>query len=135
MEHSRMLPGGLLQESGRAKRTPRDWIVDATMVVCALVIGATAFIGTVDHHTDPMKFWDLVIGGLCFIPLWWRRKYPLAVALATGIPSMVSALAAGPGLIALFNVALRGTRRAIVICTVLGVVGGMVFAAVYPDPD
>ena len=48
---------------------------------------------------------------------------------------MFSALAAGPALIALFNVALRGTRRAIIICAVLSVVGGMVFTVVYRDPN
>src|SRR5215218_2424757 len=135
MEHSRMLPGGLLQEPGPIKRTPRDWIVDATMMLCALAIGGLAFFGTVDQHSETMQFWDLVIGALCFIPLWWRRRYPLAVALLTGFPSMISALAAGPALIALFNVALRGSRRAIILCTLLGVAGGMVFALVYPDPD
>ncbi len=130
-----MLPGGLLQAPGPTKRTPRDWIVDATMVLCALAIGGVAFFGTADQHSETMQFWDLVIGVLCFIPLWWRRRHPLAVALLTGIPSMISALAAGPALIALFNVALRGTRRAIVLCTVLSVAGGMVFALAYPDPD
>src|SRR3954454_15348558 len=130
-----MLPGGLLEEPGGAKRTTRDWIVDATMMLCALAIGGIAFAGTAEFHSEEIQLWDLVIGVLCFIPLWWRRTQPLAVALLTGVPSIVSTLAAGPALIALFNVALRGSRRAIILCTVLGVAGGMVFALVYPDPD
>jgi len=130
-----MLPGGLLQEPGRAKRTTRDWIVDVTMIVCALAISLVAYLGSVDSHSEEMQFWDGVIGVLCYIPLLWRRKYPFAVAMLTGVPSVVSAFAAGPALLALFNVALRGSRRAIVVCTVLSVLGGLAFAAIYPDPD
>jgi signal transduction histidine kinase len=129
-----MLPGGLLQEPGE-KRTPRDWIVDVTMLLCALFVGGVALAATEDWRSDTATFYDLVIGGLCLIPLWWRRRYPFAVAVIIFIPSAFSAFAGGPALIALFNVALRGSRRAIVVSTALAVVAGLVFTAIYPDPE
>jgi signal transduction histidine kinase len=129
-----MLPGGLLEESG-GRRSTRDWIVDATMLVIALSVGALALVGTEARHSDEWVFFDLVIGLATLVPLWWRRQYPFAVALATIIPGAISAFAAGAGLIGLFNVAMRGSRRAIVISTILAVVVGTVFALVYPDPE
>ena len=56
---------------------------------------------------------DVVLGVACLIALWWRRSHPGAVGVLTAAAAIVSGLAAGPGLIAGFNVALRGSRRAI----------------------
>src|SRR4051794_31384423 len=130
MDSSRMLPG----EPG-ARRTTRDWIVDATMFVIALGIGAFALGGSEARHSETMLFVDLVIGIAAFIPLWWRRKYPFAVALLTIPVGAISGMAAGPGLIALFNVALRGSRRAIIISTALAVLSGAIYPFVYDDPE
>ena len=129
-----MLPGGLLEESG-GRRSTRDWIVDATMLVLALAVGAIALVTSEARHSDEWVFFDLVIGLAALVPLWWRRRYPFAVALATIIPGAISAFAAGAGLIGLFNVAMRGSRLAIVISTIVAMVVGTVFVAVYPDPE
>ena len=129
-----MLPGGLLEEPG-AKRSTRDWIVDAVMLLVALAIGAFTLCGTENQHSEDMVFFDLVIGLLAIIPLWWRRRWPFAVALITILPGFVSAFAAGAGLIGLFNVALRGSRRAIVISTAAVIAVGAVFPLVYPSGD
>ncbi len=129
-----MLPGGLLEEPG-AKRSARDWIVDATMFVLAVALGMFVFATSEDQHSDGMAFLDVVLGAIALGALWWRRRYPLAVGLIVVVPSAVSAFAAGAGVIALFNVALRGSRRAIIAVAALGLVMGAVFPLVYPDPD
>src|SRR4051794_34652550 len=134
MHSSRMLPGGLLQEPS-AKRTTRDWIVDATMFVLALALGAGALASGADRHSGVTLAADLVIGLVCLGALWWRRRYPYAVALITIIPGAVSAMAAGAGAVGLFNIALRGKRRQIVISTVLAVLAGVAYTFVYPEPD
>jgi signal transduction histidine kinase len=129
-----MLPGGLLQEPG-AKRTARDWIVDVTMFAVAVLVGFVTLGSTEDQHSDEAAFFDLVVGVLALIPLWWRRRYPFAVALVTIAPSAFSAMAAGPALIALFNIALRGTRRQIVIAGLLAVAASSIFPLVYVDDE
>jgi signal transduction histidine kinase len=127
-----MLPGGLLEEPG-AKRSARDWIVDATMLVLALAVGAIALGSTEKQHSEWMAFVDLLVGLAVLVPLWWRRRHPLAVSLIATIPGVISAFAAGAGLVALFNVALRGSRRAIVIATSAALAVGAIFPLVYPD--
>src|SRR5262245_5803216 len=117
-----MLPGGLLEESG-SKRSARDWIVDATMLAVALGVGMVSLGSTEKlHPSDELVFLYLVLGLLALVPLWWRRTHPLAVGLIALPPGVVSAFAAGAGLIALFNAVMHGSRRTIVIITALSVV-------------
>ena len=74
-----------------------------------------------------MVFLDVVLGVLAVVALWWRRRWPLTIALFIAAVGVVSAsFAAGAGLLALFNVALRGSRRAIAIATVAGLVVSVV---------
>ncbi len=129
-----MLPGGLLEEPG-AKRSARDWIVDVTIFVLALAIGVFVFADSEDQHSPELAFWDLLLGAVALVSLWWRRRWPLAVALIAIIPGAVSAFAAGAGLAAYFNIAIRGTRREIVAITALSIVVGVVFSFVYPDDE
>jgi signal transduction histidine kinase len=128
-----MLPGGVLAEPG-AKRTTRDWIVDVTMTLGAAALGLVVLGGTEPYRTEQQVGLDFLIGLPCLLPLWWRRRAPFLVAMIIIVPSAVSAMAAGPALIALFNVALRGTRRQIVIVGVLSVIAGVAFALIYDDP-
>ena len=129
-----MLPGGLLEEPG-AKRSARDWIVDVVVTLVALAIGAIALGETEDLHSDGMAFLDVVLGVAAIIALWWRRRWPLTIALLIAAAGVVSASSAGAGLIALFNVALRGSRRAILIATAAGLVLSWVAPLVYDDPE
>src|SRR3954469_8529772 len=129
-----MLPGSVLQEPG-ARRTARDWIVDATMLLVALAVSSLTLAGSLEQHSEDMVFVDVVIGVAALVPLWGRGEHPFAVALLTIVPGAVSAFAAGAGLFGLFNVALRGSRRAIVISTVVALAGGVAFALLYPPED
>jgi signal transduction histidine kinase len=129
-----MLPGGLLEEPG-AKRSARDWIVDVTAFVVALAIGVLVYAESEDMHSDVMSFYDLVLAVPALLALWWRRRWPVAIAVIAIVPGVISAFAAGAGLIALFNVALRGSRRAIVGCTLLAIAVGIGYALVYPDDE
>jgi len=129
-----MLPGGLLSEPG-AKRTARDWIVDVSMTVIALAVGLLAFAPTEDQHSDFGAFADLVVGVATVIALWWRRRWPFAIGLVTLVPGALSGFAAGAGLFGLFNVALRGTRRQLLVLAAVAFVVAAVYPLVYPDED
>jgi signal transduction histidine kinase len=132
MTRWQMLPGGLLEEPG-AKRTLRDWIVDLTMYAVALVISFIAVADSAHEHTDGLWLADLLGGLVAFVALWWRRSHPVAVAAITIAVAPFSAFASGPGAAALFNLAIRGSRRALVIMVALGLTTSTLYVFVYPD--
>ena len=59
-----------------------------------------------------------------------RRRRAHAHARARSPPS-----SAGAALIALFNVALRGSRRALIATTALGLTTAAIYSLIYPDPE
>jgi signal transduction histidine kinase len=129
-----MLPSALLQESG-AKRTARDWIVDVVMFVIAAGIGVIVYAESESAHSDAENLLDVVLGVTSLVALWWRRRWPLGIGVLITAASAFSAFSAGAALIALFNIAVRGTRRQIIIVVALGVAGGVVYTVMYPTDD
>ncbi len=131
---SRMLPGGLLEASS-GKRSARDWIVDLTMFALAILIGFIALGDSEDQHSELAILIDLVLGVVCAIALWFRRRHPVGVAAFTSACGFVSAMSAGAGLFALFNIVLRGTRRQIVFFSFLALAVSAVFPLVYESDE
>lgn len=129
-----MLPSALLQESG-GKRTARDWLVDAIMFVLAAGIGVLVFAESEEAHSEFEDLLDLVLGVVSLIALWWRRRWPAGTGVLITAASAFSAFSAGAALIALFNIALRGTRRQIIAVTAIGIAGGVVYTLMYPTDD
>ena len=129
-----MLPGALLQESG-SKRTARDWIVDVIMFLIAIGVGVFVYSESEDLHSDLEDFLDSTLGLAALIAMWWRRRWPAAIGFGITAASAFSAFAAGAALIALFNIALRGSRRQIIGITAIGVAGGVVYTLLYPTDD
>jgi signal transduction histidine kinase len=122
-----LLPGEL-HERPDGRRSARDWIVDVLMFLIAIGVGAAVLADGWEEHSDAMAVIDIVLGVVALIALWWRRSHPGPVGALTAAFSIVSGAASGPGLIAGFNVALRGTRREIL--TVVGITA--ISIQVYP---
>jgi signal transduction histidine kinase len=132
--HNPLLPGEL-REHPDGRRSARDWVVDVLMYLIAIGIGIAVAVDTWDVHGELMMLIDLVLGVACLIALWWRRSYPGGIGVLTAAASIVSGLAAGPALVAGFNVALRGTRREIVAVVAVTAAAIVLFPVVYPPSD
>jgi signal transduction histidine kinase len=129
-----LLPGEL-QEQPDGRRSARDWVVDVVMYLIAIGVGTVVAADSWDEHSEPLMLLDLVLGVAALISLWWRRSRPGAVGVLTAAASIVSGLAAGPALLAGFNVALRGTRREILAVVAVTVAAIVLFPLVYPPGD
>jgi signal transduction histidine kinase len=89
-----------------AARTRRDWIVDSALfllaAVFALASGATS---TQYGLHGPLLVIDAIGGAMACLALWWRRRWPLGLGLAS-LPVLAVSSSAGPaGVVILYTVA------------------------------
>jgi len=56
------------------------------------------------QHIAPVPLTvDVVLGGLCSLGVWLRRRWPVGLAVAAGLVSVYATSAGGAALIALFT--------------------------------
>jgi signal transduction histidine kinase len=116
VDHPGFVPGELLppeDPSGRgpAKRTARDWTVDVSAFVLAVLLGL-AFLGSsLDESSRDVSAAevtvDVVLGGIGCLLLWLRRRWPVGVAIAMMPIVAVSAFSTVAVLLAVFTVAVH----------------------------
>jgi signal transduction histidine kinase len=124
----RMLLPGELRGGVDGRRSARDWVVDLVMYAVAAGLSTVVLVSTLPDHGTVAIIVDCLLGAVSFVALWFRRSHPVAVGVIAGGCSLVSATAGGPALLALFNVAIRASRPAI-----LGMVGlAMASTAIFP---
>jgi signal transduction histidine kinase len=141
-----MLPATLLGEAvdGRPpRRSVRDWIVDVSAFLVAVFGGVLLFFlqadiqpstAEADRAPDLLVLADAVGGAVCILLLWWRRRWPVQLAVLTAVVTAFSSLGSVAAAIMLFTVAVH--RRASVVAGVamVGFVSGVVFVQLRPDP-
>jgi signal transduction histidine kinase len=129
-----MLPAELLGMPG-ARRSARDWLVDVSLFGLALVLGVFVAGTSEKAHTDGLWALDLLGGVAAGIAIWWRRSHPVRVAVVAIGVSAFSGFAGGFALVALFNLAIRGTRREILWAGAATIASSAAYALIYPDSD
>src|SRR5262245_3275338 len=132
----RLLPSELIEAPGAA-RSARDWIVDSVLFALAVMFGVFSLGASVsEHHAfghDPVGvIVDVLLGLSACLLLWFRRTHPIGVGAFAMVASAFSAFASGAAPIALFNVALRSSRRGLIAVTGLALASIVIAAAVYP---
>jgi signal transduction histidine kinase len=130
----RLLPGTMVDGPG-ARRSLRDWVVDAIVTVFALGLGTIALHSTWHEHGALLRFVDVIVGLGSIAALWDRRRHPFGVAAVVVPASAISALGAGAALVALFNAAIRCDRRTLAWLA-LGTAAASIFnSVIYAEDD
>jgi signal transduction histidine kinase len=127
----RLLPAELV-EKGNGRRSARDWAVDVFLVLAALGIGVASLDATWEDHSDAMVVIDVVAGIAVCLALWVRRSRPIEVAVAAVAVASFSTMAGGATPIAVYNVAVRSSRRALLGVVGLAVVSIVISLLLYP---
>ena len=76
----------------------------------------------------PQLVVDAACGSLACLSLWWRRRWPLGVAVLCVLLGTFSASATIAGLLALFSLAVHRSARPVLLVAALWVPTGLVYA-------
>src|SRR5215469_8563518 len=89
-----------------AARSRRDWIVDSALFLFAVVLAITTGVNSAQQGLHgPLLAIDAIGGAVLCLALWWRRRWPLGLGLAS-LPVLAVSSSAGPaGVIILYTVA------------------------------
>ncbi|MFD5895206.1 sensor histidine kinase [Streptomyces sp. NPDC060366] len=129
-----MLPGALVfrEEDGHGggggpvRRTARDWVVDA--LAFAWAVGWWALLvtrlSTYSYLPDWLVALDAPLGAVACLSLWWRRRFPLLVALALVPAGALANSVVGAGMVIILNLGLRvpWQRSVPVLCLMIATV-------------
>ncbi|GHG97684.1 sensor histidine kinase [Streptomyces rubradiris] len=121
----------------RPRRTARDWAVDFSCFLLAVLIGLLAARSLPEEAGLPrsLAVLDQVLGALSCAAVWLRRRWPVGLAVAMVPVGLLSNCSGGAAMVALFTLAVHRPFR-YVAC-----IGGADLALVpvlywvRPDPD
>jgi signal transduction histidine kinase len=146
LEHPSLVPAQLLTGAGRAPGRPgrrvhrsvRDWTVDLTAFVVSVLMGLV-LVGTALSSASPppdgLLVADVVFGSLGCAALWFRRRWPVGVALGLCLVAGFSDMGAIACLIALFTVAVHRRWPTVAAVNAVGLASFGVYVVLRPDPD
>ncbi|MFG1911701.1 sensor histidine kinase [Kribbella sp. NPDC048928] len=99
-------------ESPRPRRSTRDWVVDSVAFVVAILIALLTYNdGRSDQVPGVLLAIDFWSGMLLALTLWFRRRWPVQLALIAAAISVYSDAAAGPTLVLIMTVAVHKPWR------------------------
>jgi signal transduction histidine kinase len=116
---------------------PLTWQSHLWRTVVVLAISGVLWSASVSvqWHEARALFWlDLGLGVASLTLSFFRRRWPLAVAVLTALAGTVSLTSAGPGVLASVSLATRRVVWQIVLVGVCGVIGSMVYPMIEPKP-
>ena len=126
----------LMRTDPTGPHSRRDRAVDAAGCVLAAALGAVFLIPTLRDTPHPLAAPQLVLevslGALACLALWWRRRWPLGVALLCLLLGAFSISATPAGLLALFSLAVHRPAVPTLLVAALWVPSALLFAVYSP---
>jgi signal transduction histidine kinase len=121
-------------EAPPAPRSRRDWIVDTALFLLAILIGGAELSEAVRDGLDgTLLVLDVIAGAALCLALWWRRRWPLGLGLASAPILAFSSFAGTAGAIILFTVAAHRRWQQAFLVAGLHLAVAPIYRAVQPD--
>jgi signal transduction histidine kinase len=121
-------------EAPPAPRSRRDWIVDTALFLLAILIGGGSLDEAVHDGLDgTLLVLDVVAGAALCLALWWRRRWPFGLGLASAPILAFSSFGGTAGAIILFTVAAHRRWQQAFLVAGLHLAGAPIYQAVQPD--
>ncbi|GLY76783.1 histidine kinase [Actinoallomurus iriomotensis] len=125
-------------EEDRVRRSARDWVIDVLCFLLASGFGACMVYVTghgVHPAPHPPRMPDVILGAASCLLLWWRRRWPVPIALALAVFGALSVTSIGAAAILVFTVAVHRRFRTVALVAAAHIASGGVYAVLYPDPN
>ncbi len=114
----------------------RERAVDALAFLLAVGLGALFLSPDLHDNPNPLSASQIAVdigaGVLACVSLWWRRRWPVGVALVCLLLGTVSSSATPAGLLALSSLAVHRPARPTVVVTLLWLPSVLAFAVYSP---
>lgn len=110
----------------------------AWRLVLMMTISAIAWLPVAGDQESAAELWvlaDLVLGAASFVLVFYRRRWPVPIALVLGVFSAVSGTASGPAVLAVVSVATRRRWREIALVGSVAFAASQFFTTVLPTGD
>ncbi len=120
-----------------SRRSRRDRIVDVTCVTLAVLVALTAALDAAETGRVSPRYMQLALPltALGCAAVWWRRRWPVGVALLLAPLAAVTDFVGGAVLVAVFTVAVHRRWRVAVAVGVLHLVASVPYSVTHPDPS
>jgi signal transduction histidine kinase len=119
-------------------RSRRDWVVDAGLFLLASGFAVVTAGARVEAGPLPEPAWlfdvDQAVAALGCVALWWRRRWPVELAVALVAVSTFSELVAGAMVVALLTVAIHRPPRTTAAVFALSLLAALVYVLLRPEP-
>ena len=140
LEHPSLLPSVLLgvpRDGSRPGRSTRDWLVDVTAFLLAVLVGGAIFAYTADTESPPEWLFalDFVAGMAACCALWVRRRWPVGLALAIVPLTTFSSMASIASCVALFTVAVHRPTRTLLPVAALYLAAVPIYTVLRPGDE
>ena len=117
---------------------PLRWYGHLWRYVLALLIGLVVWLPVMEAQAEqhPELFWlDLVLGILVGVLVWWRRRWPMTIAVLAVLVTPLSSLAGGPITLATVSLATRRRWWQVIAIGALSLAMTWVYYQVQPVSD
>ncbi|MBZ5737425.1 sensor histidine kinase [Nocardioides mangrovi] len=107
-------------------------------LLAMLLISAIAWLPVADKQEDISELWvlaDLALGAASFVLVFFRRRWPVTVALVLALVSAVSGTASGPAVLAIVSLSTRRRWREIAVVGSVSFAASQFFSTVLPTGD
>ncbi|HEX2808823.1 MAG TPA: histidine kinase [Kineosporiaceae bacterium] len=129
-------PDDLVPPDSTGPRKGRDRLIDALGCLLAAALGTLFLSPQLHDQVIPLPtsqvIVDIACGTSACLALWWRRRWPLGVALTCVLLGMFSISATPAGLLALASLAVHRPARKALVVLALWIPSALVFAVYSP---
>lgn len=126
-------------DGGHDYQPPLRWYSHLWRYLLALTVSGLAWVPVLEAQADSDREWlfvlDIAFGIAAFVLVWWRRRWPMTIAVITALMTPVTASGAGAILLATVSLATRRRWWQVITIGALNLAMTWVYYQVQPTSD